>query len=68
MRACCEKEVETHIRRDRDAVNCDQCGSLILAYGNPIDYQKMVKQLKEKKLPFETALLGSLQVVIKASF
>jgi len=65
MKICCENEARAHVKKHRDVASCETCNSLILGYGNEADYQKMVKQLEIMKVPFETAALGSLHLVIK---
>ncbi|MBI1882723.1 MAG: hypothetical protein HYS08_00750 [Chlamydiae bacterium] len=65
MKPCCEKEAKAHIHKKRDVARCDECGCLILGYGNSTDYQKMIRELEGKRIPFETMTLGSLYVVVK---
>ncbi len=65
MKPCCEKEIKRSIKKHRDVATCDQCKSLILAYGDETDFQKMVIQLEKSKTPFETGVSGKLKIVIK---
>ena len=65
MKACCQKEIQSSIKKHRDVLSCDTCGRLILAYGNEDDFQKMITELKTSQTAFEITTLGKLQIVIK---
>jgi hypothetical protein len=67
MKTCCQKEMQSSIKKHRDVVRCDTCGKLILAYGNDEDFQKIMTQLKDTLIPFEITTFGKLQIVIKDS-
>lgn len=65
MKKCCESEAKKNINKHRDVATCDQCNALILAYAETSDFEKMVHQLKSKKVQFDTSKLGQLQLIIK---
>ncbi len=65
MKPCCGKEIKRSIKKHRDVATCDQCKSLILAYGDEADFQKMLQGLEKSKISFETGVSGKLKIVIK---
>jgi hypothetical protein len=65
MRACCLKEAERSLERHRDVATCDECGSLLIAYGNDRDYENTIEELSRRGVAFETASLRNLKIVAK---
>jgi len=62
---CCQKEADRNLRRHRAVAVCDVCGSLLLAYGNDVDFERTVQELTELEVPFRTGSRGELRVVAK---
>jgi hypothetical protein len=65
VKACCRKEADRSLARHRDVATCDECGSLLLAYGNDRDYENTLEELSRRGVVCETAVLGSLKIVAK---
>ena len=67
MNDCCLKEAKLHLDKHRDVARCDDCGALLLAYGNDRDFRSMVHELEDRGLDYETERVGKLFVVAKPS-
>lgn len=65
MKDCCRAEAGRSLKRHRDVATCDDCGALLLAYGNQTDYERTVAELKEHGVEAETDVQGSLRIVAK---
>lgn len=65
MKTCCLDEARRSLKRHRDVATCDQCGRLLLAYGNDLDFERTVEELTLHQASFETAPVGSLRIVAK---
>lgn len=65
MKACCRDECSRSLKRHRDVATCDECGALLLAYGNDTDFQRAVDELRKHGVELETETLGKLNVVAK---
>ena len=66
MRPCCEKEAQ-RLERHGDVASCDNCGALLLAYGNDRDFERTVDELTRHGAEHETTTIGELRIVAKAS-
>ena len=66
MKDCCRKECATSLHRHRDVATCDDCGALLLAYGNDTDFERTIEELDKHGVDYETDTLGTLKVVAKA--
>lgn len=66
MKDCCREECTKSLRRHRDVATCDDCGALLLAYGNDTDFERTIEELDKHGVDYETATLGTLKVVAKA--
>ena len=59
------------LKRARDVATCDECGSLLLAYGNARDFESTVEELTRHGVDFESAppeesgATGGLAIVAK---
>lgn len=67
MKDCCLEEAKLHLKKHRDVARCDECGSLLLAYGNDRDFQSTIQELEGRGLDYQTESLGRLQIVAKQS-
>lgn len=67
MKQCCLKEAKLHLNRHRDVATCDECGALLLAYGNDRDFHSTVAELEDRGLDYETEKVGKLFIVAKPS-
>ena len=67
MNECCLKEAKLHLHKHRDVATCDDCGALLLAYGNDRDFHNTVAELEERGLDYETAQVEKLYIVAKPS-
>lgn len=65
MRPCCLEEARRSLHRHRDVATCDDCGALLLAYGNDIDYRRTVEEFENNAVEFESKRLGKLKIVAK---
>jgi hypothetical protein len=68
MKACCLAEAKKSLKRPRDVATCDECGSLLLAYGNERDFQSTLEELTRHGVEFESApsdVTGGLAIVAK---
>ena len=66
MKDCCREEASSSLRRHRDAATCDDCGALLLAYGNDTDFQRTVEELAKHGVDYQTRTQGKLKIVAKA--
>ncbi len=66
MKDCCREEANKSLRRHRDVATCDDCGALLLAYGNDTDFQRTVEELDHHGVEYQTRTLGKLKIVAKA--
>jgi len=66
MKECCREESTKSLRRHRDVATCDDCGALLLAYGNDTDFERTVEELDQHGVDYQTETLGKLKVVAKA--
>lgn len=67
MKDCCLREAKLHLRKHRDVATCDECGSLVIAYGNDVDFKNTVRELERLGLDYETQKLGSLFIIAKSA-
>ena len=68
MKFCCLAEARKSLKRPRDAATCDECGSLLLAYGNTRDFESTIEELTRHGVAFESAasdVTGGLVIVAK---
>lgn len=65
MRSCCIEEAKTSLKKHRDVATCDECGRLLIAYGNERDFDATVEELRRHRVELETAELGRLRIVSK---
>jgi hypothetical protein len=71
MRSCCLAEARKSLKRPRDVATCDECGSLLLAYGNARDFESTIEELTRHGVGFEAAspeesgVIGGLAIVAK---
>jgi hypothetical protein len=68
VKACCLAEARKSLKRPRDVATCDECGSLLLAYGNERDFQSTIEELTRQGVGFECApsdVTGGLAIVAK---
>ena len=65
MKDCCLAEAKKSLKRHRDVARCDDCGSLLLAYGNDRDFFAARDELESHELAIETAELGRLKILAK---
>lgn len=62
---CCRTSAQRLLKKHRDVAMCDECGMLLLAYGNDRDYDETRKALAAQGTPFGTMTLGALRVIAK---
>jgi hypothetical protein len=55
MKDCCVREARKSLSRPRHVATCDECGSLLLAYGDRRDFESAIEELKRHGVPFEAA-------------
>ena len=55
MKACCAREARKSLARPRDVATCDECGSLLLAYGDARDFESAIEELTRHGVEFEAA-------------
>jgi hypothetical protein len=71
MKSCCLAEARKSLKRSRDVATCDECGSLLLAYGNPRDFESTIEELQRHAVEFEavpgevSGVTGGLAIVAK---
>jgi hypothetical protein len=71
VKSCCLAEARKSLKRPRDVATCDECGSLLLAYGNERDFQNTIEELMRHGVAFESApgevsgVTGGLAIVAK---
>lgn len=69
LKACCSREARTSLARPRDVATCDECGKIILAYGNTRDFDSTIEELARHGVEFESAPADAdfhLSVIAKA--
>jgi hypothetical protein len=62
---CCRTSAQRLLKKHRDVAMCDECGMLLLAYGNDQDYDETRKALAAQGTPFGTMRQGTLRVIAK---
>jgi hypothetical protein len=71
MKSCCLAEARKSLKRARDVATCDECGSLLLAYGSARDFESTIEELTRHGVDFEAApaemfeATGGLSIVAK---
>lgn len=68
MKSCCLSEARKSLKRPRDVATCDECGSLLLAYGNARDFESAIEELMRHGVAFESApadATGGLAIIAK---
>lgn len=65
MKSCCLDEARRSLHRHRDVATCDECGALLLAYGNDTDFDRTIEELDRHDVAFQTGALGKLKVISK---
>ena len=60
---CCQREADRSLRRHRHVATCDDCGKLLLAYGNDMDYERTVDELTDRGVAFQVGKQRKLRVV-----
>lgn len=68
VKSCCLAEARKSLKRARDVATCDECGSLLLAYGNARDFESTIEELTRHGVEFEAApsgTTGGLAIVAK---
>jgi hypothetical protein len=68
VKSCCLAEARKSLKRARDVATCDECGSLLLAYGNARDFESTIEELTRHGVEFEAAssdVTGGLAIVAK---
>jgi hypothetical protein len=68
VKACCLAEARKSLKRPRDVATCDECGSLLLAYGSARDFESTIEELTRHGVAFESApseVTGGLAIVAK---
>ena len=69
VKSCCLAEAKKSLKLPRDVATCDECGSLLLAYGNERDFESTIEELMRHGVAFESApsdVTGGLAIVAKA--
>ncbi len=66
MKACCSTEARKSLARARDVATCDECGSLLLAYGSARDFESAIEELTRHGVEFEAEASFGLSVIAKA--
>jgi len=57
--------MKRYIKKARDVVTCNDCGYLLLGYGNDRDFEETQKELTAQGMPFETETWGKVKVIAK---
>jgi hypothetical protein len=65
VRGCCVGEAKKNVKKHRDVATCDECGRLVLGYGNESEWKKTQDELKKSKVTFEVDKIGSLWIISK---
>ncbi len=65
MNGCCLNEAKLYLNKHRDVARCDECGALILAYGNERDFRSTVAELEGRGISYETERVGKLFILAK---
>lgn len=63
LRACCQREAERSLRKHRHVATCDECGALVLGYGNETDYERTVAELTDNEVEHFVGRTDKLRVV-----
>jgi hypothetical protein len=69
MRDCCVREAKRALSKPGEVATCDECGSLLLAYGDPRDFESAIEELTRHGVSFESKPAGpelGLSVIAKA--
>jgi hypothetical protein len=72
VKSCCLAEARKSLKRPRDVATCDECGSLLLAYGSARDFESTIEELTRHGVAFESAdsevsgVAGGLAIVAKS--
>jgi hypothetical protein len=66
VKDCCRNESKRSLRRHRDVATCDECGALLLAYGNDTDFNRTLTELDSHGVWYQTGTQGKLNIVAKA--
>jgi hypothetical protein len=61
MKACCSQEARKSLARPRDVATCDECGRILLAYGNARDFESAIEELARHGVEFEAAPASVLE-------
>ena len=62
---CCSTEAGKSLAKHRDVATCDDCGRLLLAYGDETTYQLTVDELESRGVGYDTGRQEDLWVVAK---
>jgi hypothetical protein len=68
LKDCCAAEARKSLKRPREVATCDACGSLLLAYGTPRDFESAIDELTRHEVPFESSpstAEGGLSIIAK---
>jgi len=65
LRECCKREAKLHLKKHRDVATCDDCGALVLAYGNVTDFRNTLAELEQHRLPYDMDQIGPLYLIAK---
>ncbi len=68
VKSCCLAEARKSLKRARDVATCDECGSLLLAYGNARDFESTIEELGRHGVAFESEpapSAGGLAIIAK---
>lgn len=65
LKDCCRNEALKNVRKHQAVAVCDQCGLLLLGYGNESDFQKMCDTLDQEELEYAWENIDGLYVVAK---
>ncbi len=63
LSACCRAEAERTLRRHRHVAVCDECGSLVLGYGDATDYERTTEELTGRQVAFQVGRVRNLRVI-----
>jgi hypothetical protein len=67
LKECCRREAKLRLAKHRDVATCDDCGALVLAYGNLTDFRNTVAELERHGLDYDMEQVGSLYIVARPS-
>lgn len=65
LQDCCQREADASLKRHRAVAVCEDCGRLLLAYGDREDYDRTVEELEDHGTDFQVGETGELLVVAK---